>query len=86
MTIHVTAEHIAEGRPDNTCFCAVALALQAATCSPWTVDTISAMEGGRRLYPLPDEAVSWMQRFDRGDETEPFIFEFHSYPEAAAAK
>lgn len=77
MRIEVTAEDIARGEPRNECWCPVARAITRAADLPaivhddvWCV--YDSMEGP---YALPEEATTFIARFDKGAPVQPFAFE-----------
>jgi hypothetical protein len=75
MTITVTADNIAHGKPCEPRHCAVALALTDQLGGQWFVDTPSAWGSGHRYIDLPPEVDRFIQRFDAGREVEPIAFE-----------
>lgn len=77
VVISVTAADIAKGAKDSCGFCPIAIAATRATKKPALVGT-AEIEIGRRgeysMYPLPPEAVAFIERFDAGQKVEPFTF------------
>lgn len=76
MRIQVTAEDIANGIPYECEACPVALALKKH--SP-NVDADIIVDAdniwwGEAAYSTPEEVVSFITNFDKGDAVEPFEF------------
>lgn len=72
--IEVTASDIAEGRPQDSCKCPIALACIRAGYANPEVDgiTVDSLTGSWRL---PSEAQAFVDAFDAGRPVLPFAFE-----------
>jgi hypothetical protein len=91
VEVSVTAEHIAGGEPDSCWGCPIALAaMDAIPNFDVTVNRfqIGIDEIDGKIAPtwvdLPDEAVTFIDRFDDGEPVEPFTFTMQVPEEVAA--
>ena len=87
MNVSITNEDIDNGRPDHTCLCPIAIAIERALRKRGLdirgvqVEAshveIAYYAGGIRWrrITLPQEARTFIERFDYGTEVEPFEFE-----------
>jgi hypothetical protein len=75
MRIVVTRDHIAHGVPGTTGCCALALAVQDTSGDKraWVGHTLVAVWGVQRDLPLV--AYNFRERFDKGEQVEPFEFD-----------
>lgn len=75
MEIKVTLEHICHGQHHKGDACPVALALREAFPNKkvW-VDPLYTIEIGEDVYVAPEEVRQFVERFDDGEEVEPFAF------------
>jgi hypothetical protein len=96
VLIHVDARLIARGYPRSACGCPVSLAVTEATgarrmsviTSPDTVSFFTD-SGSLVSFPLPREAVRWVEAFDESDlpgqpRVEPISFELEISDEFVA--
>lgn len=85
MTIHVTAEDIENGIPQDACHCPVALAVKRATGSD-DVDINDDICIGfpgqdvRDVFEAPDEVCDFVAAFDNYEGVEPFSFDLDYEP------
>lgn len=82
ITVEVTAEDIAAGRPRRCYFCPIALAVRRALrrrdtgAVMVTPEQITYHTGlVEHVHELPIEAMGFVGRFDAGEDVEPFTFE-----------
>ncbi len=89
MIVHVTQDDIDRARKIlrgkkisvdcilRSCVCPVALALHRSGLPEAQVSDVyvAAALGSEEVVFLPAEAVAWIQRFDRGEDVQPFSFQ-----------
>lgn len=80
MIVNVTAAHIAAGKPDDGCNCAVALAVAEAVGCPgnpeWSVDVSNKwIYIDSKRYETPQSVKDFISRYDSGLSVTPFQFE-----------
>lgn len=88
LTVTVTKEHIRAGEPGGCCTCPVALALEHATGTTWSVANMEIWPQGAPLacsISLPVRARAFIQAFDQGYHVRPFSFEL-DIPDAFVAR
>jgi hypothetical protein len=77
MTINVTQDHIDNGKKGTANRCPIALAIKDAFGPAVRVYvSITAYQiGPVKDRPLPPEAITFIQKYDRGSTVKPFSFE-----------
>ena len=76
MKIHVTAEHIKNGRRCDGDLCAVALALDEATGHDWSVKGSKAFNlTTQRVFYFDRQVIRFIAAFDFGQPVCPFEFD-----------
>jgi hypothetical protein len=75
MLIKVERKHIDQGESRSARTCMVALAIHDATGVEVAVTKSQVRCGIERKYPLPDHVQDAIDRFDDGQDVEPFEFE-----------
>lgn len=73
MKFKISQRHISEGKPDDPCGCAIALAVEEQLHCPIYVGTSILCTEGQE-FPLPPNARAFIQRYDNGLPVEPFEF------------
>ena len=83
ITVKVTKADIRKGKPRDSHFCPVALALKRATGRPWVASITWLYPGsveealpnrGDRMRLTPPEVTHFMREFDEGNKCAPFSF------------
>jgi hypothetical protein len=78
MRITVTKKHIKRGRPSESDFCPIALALKSVGVKNPNVDadTIDGLRRGTNFTKsTPDKLARFIARFDDGNPVKPFSFD-----------
>jgi hypothetical protein len=81
MRIEVTAEDIADGLRNSAYECPIALACKRVGVPVPFVETDQVSNGVQGVpAPLPREARDFIDRYDDGEDVEPFAFEINEVP------
>ena len=87
MNVRITQADIDNGKPDHTCLCPIALAIERALRARGLDVEGVQVEANRveiaygadrirwRTIDLPESAIEFIERFDYGTGVDPFEFE-----------
>ena len=93
LVISVTQEDIAAGKPGEACLCPIARAVarllaadlseEPAVVGPSVLLAVMAGDDTTTQYDLPEEAATFIGRFDNGHTVKPFTFTARLAPAGA---
>ena len=86
IRVEVTQQDITLGEPAEATSCPVALAMRRTfpKADPWVGIVDAELHESYPDISLPDEAIAFIERFDRNDDVKPFSFEIEVRDELLA--
>ena len=75
MKFTVTKQMIKDGKPDNVCFCPVALAIKAKLPKlSFRIEASVVVIESVGYFELPQRTIRFIKKFDEGKPVRPFTF------------